>query len=340
MCVVSRDDTCIMHRIYLHLGMPKTGTTFLQTRCFPFLTGIRYRDAGLTDLLDRIAYTNPAFLDLDPIKQEAERIMDGSAGGWLISHERLFGNMLANFWDHTHITRCLKHLFPDARIIIVIRRQDELVESIYKQSLQSGYHQRIDSFLNYRRKTFQNAGDHLGQPNIDIKQLDLNRYVQSYASHFGRENMLVLPYELLRLDQQAFLNKLFAFINVEPFYPPRNGRENRSYSWLSSHVAFFLNRFSRFEGDGSRFLQFIPNKPLSGFLDSTPSERPFDKTVRAWNRWLSLRHVLQNGLDRMVYIHRSLISQKKRAMILAIHRESNRNLDQEFRLGLDRFGYY
>ena len=320
--------------------MPKTGTTFLQTRCFPFLTGIRYRDSGITELLDQTAYTNPAFLDLDLLKREADRIRNLSKENLLISHERLFGNMLANFWDHAHITRCLKRLFPDGRIIIVIRRQDELVESIYKQSLQSGYHQRIGSFLNYRRKTFQDAGDHLGQPNLDVKQLNLDRYVQSYAAHFGRENMLVLPYEMLRLDQDAFLNELFAFINVEPFYPIRNGRENRSYSWLSSHVAFLLNRFVRFEGDGSRFLQFIPNKPFSGFLDSTPSERPFDRTVRALNRRLSLRHVLQNGLDKIVYINRSLISPKKRDMIMAIHRESNRKLDQEFGLGLDRFGYY
>jgi Sulfotransferase family len=320
--------------------MPKTGTTFLQARCFPFLKGIRYRDPALMNLLDCIAYTNPAFLDLHLIKQEVDRIMSASADTLLISHERLFGNMLANFWDHTHITSCLKHLFPDGRIILVIRRQDELAESIYKQSLQSGYHQRIDSFLNYRKKTFQDAGDHLGQPNLDVKQLDLHRYAQSYAAQFGRKNLLVLPYELLRVNQEAFLDRLFSFIGVEPFYPPLNGRENRSYSWLSSHVALLLNRFVRAEGDGSRFLQFIPNKPFSSFLDSTPSDRRFDKALRALNRRLTLRHILQNGLDKVVYTNRSLISAKKREMIVEVHRETNKRLGAEFDLNLNCFGYY
>jgi len=291
-------------------------------------------------LLDKIAYTNPAFLELDAIKLEAERIVNGSDDKLLISHERLFGNMLENFWDHRHITSCLKDLFPAARIILVVRKQDELVESIYKQALQSGYYQRLDSFLNYRNKAFQDAGDYLGQPNLDVKQLDLHRYVKSYVACFGRQNLLVLPYELLRLDQEEFLDKLFAFLEVEPFYPIHNGRENRSYSWMSSHLALWLNRFAWAEGDGSRFLQFIPNKPFSSFLKGAPTGRPFDKTLRAINRSLTLRHLLQDGLDKVVYTNRTLISARKRAMILALHQESNSNLDREFDLDLHRFGYY
>src|SRR5690242_6551874 len=128
-----------MRAVYLHLGMPKTGTTFLQTSCFPFLSGLRYNDSGLIRLLDKIAYTNPAFLELDSLKLEATRIVNSSGDKLLISHERLFGNMLKNFWDHSYITNCLKQLVPEARIILVVRKQDELVESIYKQSLQSGY---------------------------------------------------------------------------------------------------------------------------------------------------------------------------------------------------------
>ena len=329
-----------MTRVYLHLGMPKTGTTFLQTSCFPFLSGLRYNVSELIGLLDKIAYTNPAFLEPDSLKLGATRIVNTSGDKVLISHERLFGNMLTNFWDHSYITNFLKQLFPDARIILVVRKQDELVESIYKQSLQSGYYQGLNSFLNYRKNKFQEAGDYLGQPNLDINQLDLHRYVQSYSSTFGRENLLVLPYELLRTDRKAFLDKLFAFLDVEPFYPPENGRENRSYSWLSSYLALGLNRFAWAEGDGSRLLQFIPNKPLSSLLSGPPTDRNLDRTLRAINRSLTLRHLLQNGLDKIVYTRRSLISEKKRRLILDLHRDSNIRLDREFDLDLRKFCYY
>src|ERR1043165_717810 len=231
-----------MSTVYLHLGMPKTGTTFLQTSCFPFLCGLRYNDSSLISLPDKIAYTNPAFLELESLKLEVARIVNGLCDKLLISHERLFGNMLKNFWDHSYITGCLQQLFPDARIILVVRKQDELVESIYKQSLQSGYYQGLNSFLNYRKNEFRESGDYLGQPNLDINQLDLHRYVQRYVSTFGRSNLLVLPYELLRSDRTAFLDKLFAFLEIDPFYPPPNGRENRSYSWLSSYLDLALKR--------------------------------------------------------------------------------------------------
>src|SRR6185369_17314986 len=78
-------DPISMRRVYLHLGMPKTGTTFLQTSCFPFLSGLRYNDSELIRLLDKIAYTNPAFLELDSLKLEATRIVNSSGDKLLIS---------------------------------------------------------------------------------------------------------------------------------------------------------------------------------------------------------------------------------------------------------------
>lgn len=330
-----------MKNIYLHLGMPKTGTTFLQARCFPYLKGVRYRDQRIMDLLDRIIYTNPTFLDLKEIKEQAESLLETIVEeSLLISHERLFGNMLMNYYDNLYLTNCLRALFPEAKIIIIIRRQDDLVESIYKQSLQSCYHQRINRFLNYRNNRFEDARDQPALPNLDVKQLNLHTYIQAYVELFGRDSLIVMPYELLKQEQNAFLARLFAFMNVEPVYPAKNSLENRSYSWLSSHLALLLNRFVRVEWDGSSLLQFIPNKPFSAFLKERPSESRFYRILSSLNRRLTLRHLLQNGVDRVMYVKGNLISRKKREAILAFHKESNRALDEEFLLDLQRFGYY
>src|SRR5205085_7220105 len=156
--------------------------------------------------------------------------------------------------------------------------------------------------------------------------------------HFGRDNVAVLPYELLRHDQHAFLEKLAAAVDVEPYYPAQNYQENRSYSWLACRIALLLNRFVRVEGDGARLLQFIPNKPFSSFLNKRPAEHRIYQALRGINRRLTLRHVLQNGLDRFIYIRRNLISKQKRAAIMALHKESNARLDEEFNLNLIFFG--
>ncbi len=330
-----------MKTVYLHLGMPKTGTTFLQTRCFPHLEGVSYQDKDIVELLNRVIYSNPVMLDLNRVRDEADGLLNRvNKDRLLISQERLFGDMLRNYQDNVYLTGCLKVIFPNAKLIVVIRRQDDLVEAIYKQSLQSYCYQRLNSFLNYRHKTFADALDQHGLPNIDVKQINLYGYVRNYVDHFGRDNVTVLPYELLRRDQPAFLNRLAAAINVEPFHPALNYEENRSYSWLSCRIALLLNRFVRVEGDGSRVLQFIPNKPLSRLLRKKPAEGGLDKILRAINRRLTLRHVLQNGVDRVVYVRRNLISKKKRERIMEFHRESNARLDREFNLDLKLYGYY
>jgi Sulfotransferase domain len=330
-----------MKTVYLHLGMPKTGTTFLQTRYFPHLEGVSYQNKEIVELLNRVIYSNPVMLDLNSIRHEADGLLNRvNKDRLLISQERLFGDMLRNYQDNVYLTGCLKVIFPRAKLIIVVRRQDDLVESIYKQSLQSYCYQKLNSFLNYRHKTFADALDQHGLPNIDVKQINLYSYVRNYVQHFGKDNVTVLPYELLRRDQSAFLNRLAAAINVAPFQPAVHHEENRSYSWLSCRIALGLNRFVRVEGDGSRVLQFIPNKPLSRLLRKEPAEGGLDKILRAINRRLTLRHVLQNGVDRVVYVRRNLISQKKRERIMEFHRESNARLDREFNLDLKLYGYY
>jgi hypothetical protein len=330
-----------MTSIYLHVGMPKTATTFLQARWFPYLKGLRYQDQAVRDLVDRIIYTNPVFLDLVSVRHElVERLANLDRDRLLISQERLFGNMLRNYEDNVYLTGCLKTVFPNAKVIVVIRRQDELVESIYKQSLQSYYSQSLNGFLNYRNGAFEDSCDQLGLPNVDVKQIDLYRYVRNYVEQFGRENVCVLPYELLRENRKLFLDRLSAILGVEPVYPSNEYRENRSYSWLACRLALVLNRFVRVEGDGSRLLQFIPNKPFLSFFNCRSSQSEMYKTLGGISRHITLRHFLQDGLDRVVYINRNLISESKRESIMAFHTESNANLDQEFDLDLKRFGYY
>jgi len=321
--------------------MPKTATTFLQVRCFPYFKGLHYQNNDIRDLIDRIIYTNPIFLDLKRTRQEFDGLLRNiGEENLLISQERLFGNMLRNYHDNVYLAGCLKVVFPNAKLIIVIRRQDELAESIYKQSLQSWHHQRINTFLNYRHGSFEDSCDQLGLPNLDVKQMDLYRYVQNYVEHFGRENVFVLPYELLRHDQCAFLERLAAILNVEPIYPQSNNHENRGYSWLSCRIALLLNRFVRVEGDGSRLLQFIPNKPFASFLNRRTADQPIYNAMKNISRRITLRYLLQNGLDKLVYIRRNLLSQTKRESIMAFHKESNAKLDKEFSLELKRFGYY
>lgn len=340
-----------MQNIYIHLGLPKTGTTFLQEVCFPYLKEVHYIHPksrvpllpdGIFSRLGRIVRTNPLFLDLKKEREELDRLLQAvDEKTVLISNERIFGDALYNFHDNLYNAASLKYLFPAAKIIIVIRKQDDWLESMYKQCLRACFCPSIDSFLNYVNNCFTDLFFYpLPYPNNNARQLNLYKYVQNYVEMFGRENVIVLPYEMLQTDLKAFLNKLFDFMSIQPFYPERNRRVYRSYSLLSSHIAFLLNRFVRVKGRESRFFRFIPNQPFSSYLNNNAPGSFFYSILDKLNRRLSLNYVLEHVVDRIFYVKGNLIADRKRKLIMDIHRESNKTLDHEFNLGLKQYGYY
>lgn len=339
-----------MKNIYIHIGIQKTGTTFLQELCFPYLKGLHYVHKknystpppdGIVGRLSRIANTSPLFLDLKKEKDELDCLLQAvKEETVLISYERLFGNVSFNFYDNFYTTSSLKHLFPRAKIILVIRRQDDLLESLYKQCLRAYFCPRVNDFLNYVDGRFEDSSYFSTYPSISARQLNLHKYARNYAEVFGRDNVIVLPYEMMKGDQKSFLNRLFDFMHVEPFYPKKSRDVHKSYSLLSCYIAFLLNRFVMVKGRESRLLRFIPNEPFSSYLNSRSSDNIFCRMLDKINRRLSLNYALEHILDRVFYMKGNLIGAQKRELIMELHKESNRILDEEFNLGLKQHGYY
>lgn len=102
--------------LYLHIGLQKTGTTFLQKAVFPRWKGINYLP---TDNLEKLL-----------------RIEDDEIN--LLSREGLSGkNWSSDTERRRNISNLAKH-FPQARIILSFRRHSDFILSSYKQYLQRG----------------------------------------------------------------------------------------------------------------------------------------------------------------------------------------------------------
>lgn len=312
-----------MKEVYLHVGLPKTGTTFLQERCFPRLKGVHlvrkeYKawPPPIIELLWRVAEGFPLFVDMDERRAEVDRFLRGiGEDKVLISYERLTGDTMWSFRDHASATESLRELFPAARIIFTIRRQDDILEGFYRQHLRNFYYPTIDGYLNYRDGRF---GDMFRPtpafPSISVWRLDYYTYARNYAALFGRPNVKILPYEMMRAEPRRFHGQIAEFLGVEPYEPPAGGAVNRSYSLLSCHLAQRLNRFARVPWREQRPWQVIPPKPL--------------------------QYALENIVDRVHYKKGNFISAEKRRRIMEIHHDSNRRLAAEHDLDLQRYGYY
>jgi hypothetical protein len=112
-----------LQRIYFHVGISKTGSTFLQKRVFPLLSKINYIPTN--------RYQN-IFLEIDKI----------NLGNILISREfdRQFEKEVDKFSN--------KH--PESIPIIVLRRHDEYFASQYRRFVKNGFTGNIEDFLNLK----------------------------------------------------------------------------------------------------------------------------------------------------------------------------------------------
>jgi hypothetical protein len=341
-----------MRKIILHVGVHRTATTFLQQSFFPFLDGVHfvcrknYSDpatGSAADRLGRIAATDPPFLDLAEEKAALERSLAlVTQPTVLISMERWFGSMWYGFYNNVANAQKFQYLFPDARIILVIRRQDTLLESLYRQILRRYGYATVDSFINLADGRFLELDkNQMFFPSVNPRRLDFHRYVRNYISLFGEQNVLVLPFERMVQDAPGFFAAMCGFIGTEPYHPDVTQRVHESYSLLSSRIAMALNKFVRVNWRGPTGLpRFLPHQPLSGYLARKPCDSRLHHVLEGINERISLNYLLTNVVDRHAHAKGQLIDDRTRRLVMDLQRDSNRALDEELGLGLRQYGYY
>lgn len=324
--------------IYLHIGLPKTGTTFLQRQIFPNLDGIFdvYNEAPevFSWIRDALETTNTEIERsglMDRIQRRLAVIREDKI---LISHENISGNGVLDHADIQLRAERLKELFPAAKIIVTLRRQADFIESLYKQSLHNFWSIPVSDFL---IEDQSRPPPPINQPHVKLSSTNWRALVRAFATAFGQENVLILVYEELNKDRRRFLDTLYAFLGVAPYFPDAVGSHNKSYSALSCRLAYFLNRFVRSDHQPRGIIVI---RPFFEFLLSRRERNIIYRLLCGLSRRIDLRWFLQNVIDRIQYRSAHLLDEKRKERIKEFHAEDNRQLDNEYNLGLGRYGYF
>jgi len=118
-------------KIFVHIGAYKTGTTLLQKKIFPFW--------------QNIVYVNDLWLSYLALVDDSKK--------YIISNETLFGRPWARnsalSWagERQKIIIALSRLFPDAQILLSLRRHSAFILSLYKQYLHEGGTLKLQQFF-------------------------------------------------------------------------------------------------------------------------------------------------------------------------------------------------
>lgn len=214
--------------ILVHVGYPRTATTALQTQLESTSGDVQYLGRFTRAGKDGSRWRYPELeVCMAAVKQADQRLSDLAIGTarrkaassvrerrapWLFARRRSASWLFASDerickpprnctpdWRQRQ-AKLLKRVFPDCRILITIRRQDNLLVSLYKRELVRQESVQL-------KQTFS---DWLAAGGGSVyacwqERFDFLSYYRAFSETFGQELVHVLPYELYTKNPSALL---------------------------------------------------------------------------------------------------------------------------------------
>ncbi|GAB4247520.1 MAG: hypothetical protein Tsb0034_26760 [Ekhidna sp.] len=221
----------------IHIGFPKTGTTFLQKNVFPNLKGIAYHDYKVADeLFYETIYLDDLDYDAD---YNRERIASSFSNdeNTLFSFESLAGAPYIYKGVNRSLIPSRLRKIGFNKVIISMRNQCDMLDSLYRQYVVQGGVMKFKDFVDLDEKW------KLSIRPFYLGYLEYDKLVEKYVSVFGRENVLLLQQEDLRNNQEDLVAKLVAFTGAKKLMKNKKGPSHESLTNLSIHLLRFCNHF-------------------------------------------------------------------------------------------------
>jgi hypothetical protein len=289
----------------VHVGLPKTGSKWLQRVLFPRVTS----HAVVPRAAVRALLIEPHTFDFDP--RSARAALGVDAGPKILSEESLSGD------PHTgghrgalvrELARRLKATLPDARYLLVLRRQPEMIESSYREYVRQGGTHSIRRYLLHpeARKVL---------PLFAFEHFDYRGFTTLYWELFGKERVTVCLYEELAEDNVRFAARLATALGLDVSLEGLSTRrENEGMSSAGLTATRLLNRFTREHVGYKQYALHVP-------------------------KMLALSRRVGALVSRVLPARRPLLDGELRAEIRVRYAESNAWLARETGLDLARHGY-
>lgn len=241
-----------MTTLYLHIGMPKTGTTYIQNflkqnekvlnskgYAYPiFYTRFEKKDRARNGyFLKHKYYNNQGIRDT-----EREKLMVDRHFERLVRIAKKYDNIILSeesLWNDSKFSWKNLKLRTDlagfkVKIIVYLRRQDSYIQSYWAQMVQIKYTMSFDEYIN-------NAGYN----NIC---LDYYKKLNKLSTVFGKENIIVRAYEKSSFsgNKNTLSSDFLEVIGLEETddFVPINCLMNVSLSGIYLDIKRRLNRNS------------------------------------------------------------------------------------------------
>ncbi len=327
--------------LYMHIGLPKTGTTLMQDKVFRcidelvpivdkksrILDGGRergviapvfqrspgiWRDLGL-DLFDDIfgEYVNKIFKTEKKVILSDEEVM----GGVIMPSEYRGSRWNRKARDPYKIGIHLEEMldtahawgFSNIKVILVIRRQDTWLASLYAQisdridrPSQDNFVKQIDHILCESKGYYEHG-----------VKLDYHLVHEILTNKVGTHNVCIVPYELLKDKPTKFINKWLDFLEIK-------GICHRN----TINVDTLRSKNKRSQSESSWNIRMY----------NTSIYTYYNRILHTLNYYIKSMLGINN---ERIFLTKG-ISEK----VMNVFSNSNKKLENKDAIGLDRYNYY
>lgn len=232
-----------MNRPIVHIGYHKTATTWFQKSCYPGVRNFAYVPRERV----KAAFLSDTPFSFDPARAREVLQLDATLPP-ILCEEELSGYLhnggLIGFLS-AEMAHRIKAVFPDARIVIFIRSQPDMITATYQQYIRGGGTHSVRRYLFPTRYLHGASADPYKIPRFSFAHFEYDRLIAHYDAIFGRENVLVVPYENFRSDMATTLAEMQAKLGFEVELGTKaKKRVNQSYGAALIPFARFLNLFT------------------------------------------------------------------------------------------------
>jgi len=236
---------------FIHIGLHKTASTFLQLEFFPNVEGLRLLNKYESDLFYKefVNKNEYEFDETDFLNKFNDALLYNSRERniFAISEENISGNIYTGCMSKIMAQR-LKKCFKGAHILIVIRNQLDYILSSYSNYVIHGGSKSIKQWIYGQETDF----------GLILKKVQYSHIVLEYIRLFGSDKVTVIPYEVLfdeKVGMSHFLLKFDLHCNAQY----KSKKINSGRSILSNRVMSFLNIFGLYNIRGiQRVFKYFP----------------------------------------------------------------------------------
>jgi hypothetical protein len=272
--------------ILIHVGYHKTATKWLRDAVFvEGVAGFRWLPKAQGHPVSRLVRDRPLEFDAAALRREFEPLLESAAAvdvTPVITWGRLAGQAFSGGYDRKEIADRLKAVFPEARILMVIREQRSMILSTYKQYVRAGGVCTVEQFLHP-----PNEGRRV--PGFDFAYFEYDRLISYYRELYDSDAVLALPYEQLAQDPRSFVSAVLRFAGR----PLSDEAVDRllEFKWIKKARSAFRLGASRPLNRFGAFSELNPAPLLESGRISTLAERLREHKVRPADEGWALRQL-------------------------------------------------